>query len=229
VEHGVSQPLAKKRAAAGDRVQARHAEHLGYSVEDRISMGKPLTAPPGRVLATLRTERLTLRPIAWTDLDAYHALMSNASTAALTKRPAHRSLGESEARLRRGLFEHEEGKLMTWAIAVGERDPMVGLVGLCRFVPNHRRAEVSYELLQEHWGRGLASEALARVVRHAFEDVGLHRVEGHVDPENTRSIRVLERTSFVREGVLQENYFFDGRYFDTAIYRRTNDGAPGAA
>lgn len=184
-------------------------------------MGKQLTATSGRELPTVHTERLILRPIASTDLGAYHALMSSASAATLIKRSAHASLRESEARLRSGLLEHEEGKLMTWAIARRGDDTMIGFVGLCRFVPNHRCAEVSYELLQEHWGQGLASEALARVVRHAFEDLDLHRLEGHVDPGNARSVRVLERTSFVREGVLRGNYLFDGSYYDTVIYGRT--------
>jgi hypothetical protein len=62
------------------------------------------------------------------------------------------------------------------------------------------------------------------VIRHAFED--LYRVEGHVDPDNARSIRMLKRTWFVREGVLRENHLFDGRFYDTAIYGRTNEGRP---
>jgi ribosomal-protein-alanine N-acetyltransferase len=172
----------------------------------------------------LQTERLVLRSISEADVDAYHALMSNASVATLTKRPAHASMRESETRLRRVLLEQEQGKLMAWAITARGDDAMIGLVGLCRFAPHHRRAEVSYELLQAHWGRGKASEALDRVVRHAFADLGLHRVEGHVDPDNAPSMRVLERTSFVREGVLRENFRFDGRYFDTAIYGRMSEG-----
>ena len=51
--------------------------------------------------------------------------------------------------------------------------------------------------------------------------LGLHRVEGHVDPDNVRSVRVLERTSFVREGVLRANHLFDGNFYDTVIYGRT--------
>ena len=199
-------------------------QRLGYAVEDRISMGKLLAAAPGRVQTELHTERLDLRPISWADLGAYHALVSNASVATLIKRPGHASPRESEARLRRVLFEQEEGKLMTWAITMRLHDTMIGFVGLCRFVPSHARAEVSYELLEEHWGHGLTSEALERLVRHAFEHLGLHRLEGHVNPDNAQSIRVLERTAFVREGLLRGNYFFDGTYYDTAIYGRENEG-----
>jgi RimJ/RimL family protein N-acetyltransferase len=202
-------------------------EGLGYSVEDRISMGKLLPSAAGQVLPALHTDRLILRPIAVTDVGPYHALMSSASAATLTKRAAHASLRESEARLRRVLLEQEQGGLLTWAITRRGDDTMIGLVGLCRIAPAHRRAEVSYELLQEHRGQGLASEALARLVRHAFDDLDLHRLEGHVDPDNARSVRVLERAAFAREGVLRGNHFFDGRFLDTAIYGRTIDFGTG--
>jgi RimJ/RimL family protein N-acetyltransferase len=199
-------------------------ERLGFSVEDRISMGRLPSPTSGRTLPTVQTERLVLRPFALSDLGTYHALMSDASTANLIKRRALASIRESEARLRHLLLEQEEGKVMTWAIVLRGSELAVGLVGLCRFESPHRRAEVSYELLPDRRRRGFASEALAHVVRHAFEDLGLHRVEGHVDPDNVRSARVLERTSFVRDGVLRGNYLFDGTFYDTAIYGRTNNG-----
>jgi ribosomal-protein-alanine N-acetyltransferase len=66
------------------------------------------------------------------------------------------------------------------------------------------------------------------VVRHAFEDLRLHRIEGHVDPDNARSIGVLERTSFLREGVLRGNFLFNGTYYDTVIYARTKALTPAA-
>ena len=107
---------------------------------------------------------------------------------------------------------------MTWVITDKADGPMLGLVGLCRFVHEHRRAEVAYELLPEYRGRGLVSEAVDRVVEYAFTGLGLHRVEGHADPANTKSVRVLERCGFSREGLLRENYLFGGKFYDTVIF-----------
>ena len=123
-----------------------------------------------RTLPTIQSERLVLRPFALTDLGTYHALMSDASIATLTKRSALASRPESETRLRHLLREQDEGGVMTWAITLRGSELASGFFGLWRFVTRHRRAVVSFDLLPDHWKECFASEALARVVGHAFED-----------------------------------------------------------
>jgi RimJ/RimL family protein N-acetyltransferase len=54
-------------------------------------------------------------------------------------------------------------------------------------------------------------------MRHAFETLDLHRLEADVDPENTASLRVLERNGFRREGHLRERYTQDGRWHDAVL------------
>jgi ribosomal-protein-alanine N-acetyltransferase len=159
-----------------------------------------------------------LRSISSSDLDAYHTLFTTTATTAVIERRSQASWGDSKGRLNRTLARQAAGELMIWAITDGADRPMLGFVGLCRFDRPHRRAEVCYELRPEYWGKGLVTEAIIRLVCHAFDQLGLHRIEGHTDPNNLKSVRVLERTGFVREGLLRENYLFDGVFYDTAIY-----------
>jgi ribosomal-protein-alanine N-acetyltransferase len=55
-------------------------------------------------------------------------------------------------------------------------------------------------------------------LRHAFEELGLRRIEADTDPRNSGSCRLLERLGFVREGLLRERWLIDGELQDTAIY-----------
>jgi ribosomal-protein-alanine N-acetyltransferase len=158
------------------------------------------------------------------DLEPYHALVSDVETAHAVKRVPTTSLEQSGERLARTLVRQQTGELMMWAMTAAGTDAMLGFLGLCRFDRDHRRAEVAYELARAHRGNGLMTEAVQRVVEHAFNHVRLHRVEGHVDPSNVRSVGVLERAGFVREGVLRENYRFDGVFYDTAVYARLAGG-----
>ncbi len=169
------------------------------------------------MVPTLRTERLVLRPLRADDLEPLHSLWSDASSSLVQKRRALSTLEESRTKLEAVLA----GTISKgWAIVPDGSATLAGVAGLVRFEAAHRRAEVFYELLPEHRGKGLVGEALERIVKHGFDDLGLHRLEGHADVANTKSIAVLERARFLREGVLKENYLFDGVFYDTVVYAR---------
>lgn len=62
-------------------------------------------------------------------------------------------------------------------------------------------ATLGYGLAPEAVGMGLMTEAVGRVVDVAFHDLKLHRVEANVMPSNGRSLAVVERAGFLREGL----------------------------
>ena len=80
------------------------------------------------------------------------------------------------------------------------------------------RAEIGYSLRSDRWGRGLAREALQLALAHAFDTLGLRRVEADIDPRNTASCGLAERLGFVREGLLRERWLVAGELQDSAMY-----------
>ncbi|HLU58392.1 MAG TPA: GNAT family protein [Pseudonocardia sp.] len=72
-------------------------------------------------------------------------------------------------------------------------------------------------------GRGITTAAVALVVDHCFTRVGLHRVEATVRPENTASLRVLEKLGFREEGLFRRYLDVDGDWRDHACYALTAD------
>ena len=72
-------------------------------------------------------------------------------------------------------------------------------------------------------GRGLATAAVAELVRIAFVDLGLHRVEAGTLLHNTRSQRVLERNGFVRYGIAPAMVSIAGQWQDHVMFQRIND------
>ena len=60
--------------------------------------------------------------------------------------------------------------------------------------------------------------ALPIVIDHAFDDLGLHRLEADADPRNARSLRLLEDLGFTREGYLRERHLIGGERQDSVLF-----------
>ena len=92
---------------------------------------------------------------------------------------------------------------MGWSLVPTGTDLIIGMVGLHHIDRAAALAQVAYEIDREYSGRGLATEAVERVIAHARTELGLLRLEAHIGPENSRSIRLAERLGFVRETELE--------------------------
>lgn len=83
--------------------------------------------------------------------------------------------------------------------------------------------------------RGLGTEATRLILAHAFETVGLHRVDLEVYAYNPRARRVYEKVGFVYEGTKRQSLLWDGEWVDADIMSILADewavhhGYPGAA
>jgi RimJ/RimL family protein N-acetyltransferase len=104
---------------------------------------------------------------------------------------------------------HDLGRrdvLYQWGIAGRADDRVLGTVTLAHLDLRNRRAELGFALGTASWGRGLATEAVRLALDRAFTGMALHRVEADVDPRNARSLALLERLGFRREGYLPERW-----------------------
>jgi [ribosomal protein S5]-alanine N-acetyltransferase len=86
-----------------------------------------------------------------------------------------------------------------------------------------QNAYLGYGVDRDHGGRGIATQAVRLAVRIAFEDLGLHRVQAAVVPENRASARVLEKAGFREEGLARRYLFLDGQWKDHRMFALTHD------
>ncbi len=68
-------------------------------------------------------------------------------------------------------------------------------------------------------GRGVATTAVRAMIRVAFDELGLHRIQAETLPHNTASQRVLERTGFVRYGLAPQYLHIAGRWQDHVMFQ----------
>ncbi|HSQ58847.1 MAG TPA: GNAT family N-acetyltransferase [Acidobacteriota bacterium] len=171
----------------------------------------------GDRLPTLETERLRLRHLTERDVPALFAVFSDPEVMRYWSSPPQ----QSEAEAARLLEEIHEAfltrRLFQWGVARREDDFVIGTATLFRWDRAHRRAEIGYAIARPSWGKGFASEAVRELIRFAFRELDLHRLEADADPRNAASLRVLERHGFRREGLLRERYHQLGEIQDAAI------------
>jgi ribosomal-protein-alanine N-acetyltransferase len=172
----------------------------------------PTTFPP------LETKRLVLREVTPDDADAMFAVRSHPDVMRYWGERPWESREQALAKIVELQQTFRNGNAIRWGLALKENGRLVGSAGFWYWQKEHFRAEIGYELHPDEWGKGYMAEALAVIVRFGFEDMGLHSIQANVDPQNKASARVLEKVGFAREGWLLENFYFDGRFYDTWIF-----------
>ena len=77
---------------------------------------------------------------------------------------------------------------------------------------------IGYWIGEPYAGKGYMLEALNLLVTFAFDTLRLHRIEAACIPSNTRSVRVLEKAGFQREGLLRSYLRINGSWQDHYLY-----------
>ena len=160
----------------------------------------------------LVTQRLRLREPSLRDAAAVLAVVGDPEVTRYHSVPTLTTLAEAQAALERLEQRYAARDTIRWAIELVEHGEMIGTIGLLRFDFEHRHAEVGYEIARRWWGRGLAPEAAAAVIRYGFSVFGLHRIEAGVLPGNDASVRVLQKLGFVEEGTRRDYLYSKGRF-----------------
>lgn len=107
-----------------------------------------------------------------------------------------------------------------WGIVLSETDRLIGTVGFNSWNMYHKRAEVSYDLSPMCWGHGIMSRALGQVVSFAYDYMNITRIQATVVTTNSRSIKLLERLGFQKEGLLQKYEIVGGEHMDYYLYAK---------
>ena len=87
-------------------------------------------------------------------------------------------------------------------------------------------ASIGYWIDQAYAGRGIITRAVAMVIDHCFEIVGLHRIEVAIRPENTASLRVVEKLGIKEIGYAPRYLHIDGDWRDHKLFAITREEVP---
>ena len=185
-----------------------------------------MTAWPAR----LTSGEVTLRPISRSDKEQWRDVRRrNADWLRpwdATVPPGASSQPSSYGALVRRLHRMaRQGTTFPFAIEVEGR--FVGQLTVNNVVRGSAQfASMGYWIDQQYAGRGIVPRAVAMSIDHCFFTAGLHRIEICIRPENTNSLRVVEKLGLHEVGLAPRFLHIDGAWRDHRIYAVTVEEVP---
>jgi ribosomal-protein-alanine N-acetyltransferase len=177
-------------------------------MDERVFKGNP----------TLETERLILRKLTMDDAEDIFAYASDPEVTAYMLWDTHATIDDSKNFIRFTLDRYEKDEAGEWGIILKETGRLIGCAGFVRTDMKNRRTEIGYVLGKPYWGKGIVPEAAGRMLKFAFEDMGLNRIECYHLLPNEKSGRVMQKLGMTYEGTAREKVLVKGRFWDVKQY-----------
>ena len=163
-------------------------------------------------IPTLETDRLILRAMRVSDAADMYAYACRPSVTEYLTWDPHQSVDVTREYLVYVGQRYRTGDFYDWSLVCKEDGRMIGTCGFTSFNCPADSGEIGYVLSPAYQGRGLATEAVRRVLHFGFEELSLLRIEAHFIQGNEASRRLMERVGMTFEGFARESMRIKGRY-----------------
>lgn len=164
---------------------------------------------------TLKTERLTLRPLTVDHaLDLFPAF-SDSETMRFMPSTPHKTIDESTAEIQ-GMTGAKDA--CYWAIYYSPQGVTEKAIGFVGFLGNPGVPGMGYFLQREYWRQGLTTEAVSAALDYGFDEMKLDKVELWINHDNIGSQKLAEKVGFIRRGQFRMKYPHETIGHDKLVY-----------
>jgi len=174
---------------------------------------------------------VTLRPLRMSDVGAWRSARQRNASWLIRWDATVPPGGDSRATTFRALVRRLRASARrgtTYPFAVEVDGKFAGQLTINNIVRGSAQfASVGYWIDRDFAGHGVMPRAVAMAIDHCFTDGGLHRIEVCIRPENTNSLRVVEKLGIREIGFAPRFLHIDGEWRDHRIYAITKEECPG--
>jgi ribosomal-protein-alanine N-acetyltransferase len=156
---------------------------------------------------TLTTGRLILRRLELKDAAEIAKLRSDESVNQYLNRPKTTTIDDAIAFINKIINGIKNGESYYWVICLRNDHKLAGTICLWNIDKDNSCIEVGYELLPDFQGKGLAQEALSKIIEYGFGDLQLKTIVAYPHGDNERSINLLVKNNFKRDTALQDEFY----------------------
>lgn len=165
----------------------------------------------------LQTERLALREMSPQDVNALLRHFGNPEVIQFINMQPIKTIEQANEWLKwmGGMYAAQDG--LRWAVTLHDTS-FIGSAGLHRWNREGHYAEIGCDIAYQFWGQGYGQEVMKEVIQFGWQHMKLNRIEANVVQGNQRSIHILEKLGFKKEGVLRQRLLKGGKYYDVIMF-----------
>lgn len=126
------------------------------------------------------------------------------------------SIADAKVFVAQSIVDAEQKKSLNFGIFRG--DKFIGSIGFPNFDREAKATEIGYWIDRDEEGKGIVSQACKLLIDYAFNEMKMNRIQIRCVAENLRSAAIPVRLGFVKEGVLRQSQFRNGKLHDFVIY-----------
>ena len=162
----------------------------------------------------IETERLSLRKITLKDTDSVYRLLSTDEVTRYSFIDTFVRRKQAADFIRTFTDKFSTGRGIRWVILDKKTNAFVGTIAYRYLYKYDLRGEIGYILAKEHWGNRYIPEILPGIIEFGFRNLGLRRIEAVVSPDNIRSIKILRKAGFKKEGYFRHHQYWKRKSWD---------------
>lgn len=160
-------------------------------------------------------KKIALRPLTEKDLPICLKWVQDPEVTKYTRFPFAKNLKE-EQKWFRDLSKNQNERL--FAIVAKDSGKYIGNMGVHHIDTMHKRCFVGILIGDKnYWNKGFGTDAMKTLLQYCFKNLKMHRVALTVLPQNKGGLRCYEKCGFRKEGVLKDESFYKGKFWDCYI------------
>ena len=163
-------------------------------------------------IPTLYTERLSLRAMHVIDAEDMFDYARRPEVTKYLLWSEHKNITFTRDYLYYIGRRYSLGDFYDWAIIDRESRKMIGTCGFTRIDTSNNSAEIGYVLNPDFHRRGFGSEAVKRILKFGFEELGINRIEARFMQGNEASLALMLSVGMTFEGYMRDLVFVKGSY-----------------
>jgi RimJ/RimL family protein N-acetyltransferase len=168
----------------------------------------------------LQTDRLILQELTENDIAVIHEFHCDPRVERYNTIGIPENQEVTKGWLKPAMDDQENAirSLYSWTVGLKSDNTFIGEAGMSVSNNRFQFAEIHYHVVPELWGKGYATEIAKELIRFAFEDLNLHRVQAGAATENIGSHKVLEKAGMIKEGIRRKILPIRGEWYDNYTY-----------